>query len=398
MKKIMFSVLSFIFVFLLAGCGEKKNNIPEENTVPDIPQATQEKSSSESNAAKETQGETTTKDPVKIDLSGNSSGKQETGTEKQTEPPIDDILADMEGMPFQGSALFLSPDDTECFSPLIYTGGDFVFYYQSGSTENKKTCIGFTLNGVYQDIKLEYDGKITDYAIRHTVELKAGKSTVFKVYLRPNIGKAGDVLQFRGADVSKPDLLITEPDKMYSNSDVSLTCFLPTDFEMQADSTQSVSICSDYENVTIGRYGKNLKDHFNYINSTDDLCQLFLYNELEKNLYIDKDDNFGDLYSRTIIDAGRTTKFPIHIAMSGKSGTTQRISVYVNNEIQPVFNGKYYADVHTEYKKQTTVDVYIDTSKLSEWNNIYVVAHTLDAAKMDACGAHQSEVYVLRVR
>ncbi len=398
MKKIMFSVLSFIFVFLLAGCGEKKNNIPEENTVPDIPQTTQEESSSESNAAKETQGETTTKDPVKIDLSGNSSGKQETGTEKQTEPPLEDVLKSVEGAPFAGTALFLSPDDMECFSPLIYKGGDFVFYYQVGATENSKFCIGFTLNGVYQDIKLEYDGKITDYAIRHTVDLKADKCKIYKVYLRPNIGKSGDVLQFRSAPVSNPDVMITAPDKTYKSQDLLISGVLPTDFEMQADSTQSVSICSDYENVTIGRYGKNLKECFYETNPTDELCQMFLYNELEKNLYIDKGNIFKNLLSNPVIEAEKTTKFPVHIAMSGKSGTTQRISVYVNNEIQPVFNGKYYADVKMEYNKQTTVDVYIDTSKLSEWNNIYVVAHTLDAAKMDGCGINRSDVNVLRVR
>lgn len=353
------------------------------------------------NQDSETENISTTKETEKSDSAvnidfNNIDGETTTSSVTTTEPSVDEMIQAMEGMPFQGTALFLSPDNPDSFSPLIYNGDDFTFYYQVGATDASEYGIAFMLNGIYQDIKIEYDGLITDYSTMHIVSIPAGKSKVFKIMLRPNIGKKGDVLQFCNASVSNPLSLITEDEKNYELSDISITGTLPSKFTMKSDSTNLYSLNTNYSNMSIGNYGKNLRTYFSNINPSDEMCQMFVYNDLAKSLYKD-DDIYRTLLSETKIEAESLKSYPLTIAMSGKPGTTQRISFYLNNQIVPVFDGKYYADVKMEKNKQTTVNISIDTAELNKWNNFYLVSYTLDAGVMDAYALNQSDVYVLKV-
>lgn len=333
-------------------------------------------------------------DSVVIDM--NNLGGASDSTESKTEVPVEDFISKLEKSNVAASAMFLSPADPDCFSPLVYNGGDFVFYYQIGSSTEKEYNIGFTLNGVYQDIKIEHGGNVTDYAIMHRVRLSAGQNKVLKIMLRPNIGKKGDVLQFCNATIGSTETKITQDDDSYDVGDHSLSNTLISEFVMNSDSTGTAVINSSYKNVSIGNYSTNLRKHFTTRNETEELCQMVIYNELEKIVYKD-DDIYRTLLFTPIIEAQASTSFPLTIAISGKPGTTQRLSLFINDEIVPVFDGKYYADVKMEKGKQTTVNLTIDTSKLDTWNNIYCIASTHNAGAMDPYVLNQSSVYVLKV-
>lgn len=326
----------------------------------------------------------------------NGSDKNSDTEEKQTELSVEDYISKLENENVLASAMFLSPANPDCFAPLVYNGGDFVFYYQIGSSTDKEHCIGFTLNGVYQDIKIEYRGETTEYATMHKVKLSAGQSKVLKIMLRPNIGSKGETLQFCNATICSTETKIILDDFIYNLEDHDLNNTLVSDFIMNSDSTNTASINSSYKNVSIESYSENLKKHFTANNETGEICQMVIYNDLNKILFEDN-DIYRTLLFSPIIETKYSTSVPMTIALSGKPGTTQRISLYINDSIVPAFDGKYYADIKMEYNKQTTVTLNIDTSELDTWNNIYCIASTHNADAMDSYVLSQSDVYVLKV-
>lgn len=317
-------------------------------------------------------------------------------TEQITQESVEDYIKKLENSNVAASAMFLSPADPDCFAPLVYNGGDFVFYYQIGSSTEKEFAVGFTLNGVYQDIKIEHNGNTTDYATMHKVTLSAGQNKVLKIMLRPNIGRKGEVLQFCNATICSTETKVTQDNSSYTVGYHDLSSTLVSTFIMNSDSTGNAAVNSSYKNISIGNYSKNLKEHFTLKNETEEICQMVIYNELEKIVYND-DDIYRTLLFNPIIEAQPSTLFPLTIAMSGKPGTTQRISLYVNDEILPVFDGEYYADVKMEKGKQTTVTVTLDTSELDTWNNLYCITSTHNADAMDIYALTQSDVYVLKI-
>lgn len=389
MKSLKLFCVCLSVIFLFCGCSTTdQTKTAEDDTSIVYEQELETESMSEVQETSNTNAFAT------VDMK--NLGGASDSAESKTELSVEDYIKKLENSNVAASAMFLSPDDPDCFSPLIYNGGDFVFYYQIGSSTATEYNIGFTLNGVYQDIKVEHGGNVTGYAIMHKVSLSAGENKVLKIMLRPNIGKAGDVLQFCNATISSTQTKITQDDYSYSGSDHELSNTLPADFVMNSDSTNSVSVNSSYKNVTIGNYSTNLRKHFTARNETEELCQMVIYNDLEKIVYKD-DDIYKTLLFTPIIEAQASVSYPLTIAMSGKPGTTQRLSLYVNDELIPAFDGKYYADVKMEKGKQTTVNLTIDTSKLDTWNNIYCITYTHNAGAMDPYVLNQSSVYVLKV-
>lgn len=169
--------------------------------------------------------------------------------------------------------------------------------------------------------------------------------------------------------------LITENNKSYNLEDCNVATTLPTNFIMNADSTSSVSVCSDFSGASIGPYNSKIKNMFEELsNGVNDTCRMFIYNDIDAAIF--KDDNDVDVHS-TVVNVDSAKNVPLTIALGKKPGTTQRVSLYINNDAQPVFDGKYYADVKIEDNRQTTLNVSIDTSKLDTWNNMYLVADTL---------------------
>ena len=60
---------------------------------------------------------------------------------------------------------------------------------------------------------------------------------------------------------------------------------------------------------------------------------------------------------------------------------------------------KYYTDVPIEKGKQTTLTVYLDTSNMEEWNNIFVITYGLDVKEgYEGMNLNQSSRFILRVQ
>lgn len=173
--KIFIIFLAVILLFSSCGGGEE-----DETTEPDSNSVcfgiTEEESSD-----KNTSASINFHEPV----------YESNSNESTTEPDLNDVLKSMESIPFVGASMFSSLDNLDdWYSQIIYDGSDFEFYLRAGTSNTVMDYgIACTLDGVFQDIKVEYDGKVTDYNTMHIVQIPAGSSKIFKVMLRPNIGK-----------------------------------------------------------------------------------------------------------------------------------------------------------------------------------------------------------------
>lgn len=365
------------------------------------------------------ESETDTSDAATIETNSNETTEnltelqeqstESSETEEQTSAPpaseeqtsdisLEEAVAQLSGIKSFGTGMFLDPSDPNSFAPLIYTGGDFSFYYQITAGEfDAEYGIGFMLNGIYQDFKIEGIDMSTSYSTMHTVRVSAENTKVFKIYLRPNIGHTGDVLKFTNASIVNPSAMITNSEDVYNNTQLDLTATLSSPFTMKSDSTNTASVCENFSGEAHTKYNKNIKNSFRDINSNGELCQILIGADVDSMITYNSKDR--TLTEERKITVPRATNTPLKIVLGGgKYGTTQRISLYVNGKAVSVFDGKAYADVTIDNTNQTELTVFLNTSSLSEWNNIYLLAYTMDDSTLvSPVSFVQSAVYVLRI-
>ena len=231
----------------------------------------------------------------------------------------------------------------------------------------------------------------------HIVSVPKKKKKVFKVFLRPNIGRAGETLKFTNATIVNPNKRVTNQNETYSQQDLSLEATLSSPFIMQSDSTETAEVCTGFSGEAHNPYHRNIRAAFNLINNTGELCQILLGTDVDSMVTYDTRDR--NYLTDPRITLNRSAAAQIKIVLGGgKYGTTQRVSLYVNGEPLPVFDGKLYADVSVDRTNQTELTVFLDTSKLPEWNGIYLLAYTMDDSTLSSPVAfRKSDSYVLHV-
>lgn len=140
-----------------------------------------------------------------------------------------------------------------------------------------------------------------------------------------------------------------------------------------------------------------IKTSFREINNSGELCQILIGTDVSTMVTYNSKNR--TLIADTKISVSRSAAAPLKVVLGGgKYGTTQRVSLYVNGKAVPVFDGKSYADITIDQTNQTELTVFLDTSSLSEWNNMYLLAYTMDDSTLVSPVAFvQSNVYVLRV-
>ena len=86
------------------------------------------------------------------------------------------------------------------------------------------------------------------------------------------------------------------------------------------------------------------------------------------------------------------------INLHGATGK-YRVSLYINNEIQNVFDGKAYADVDVVHGQQAELNLKLDTTALPEGDNYcYVLFQRLDGEADVFRWIHRGLVYTVEVR
>ena len=311
---------------------------------------------------------------------------------------LEELMKSVENIQTVGSAMFTDLTNTDLFELPDYNGEDWEFYYQMGAgIEAVDYGVGFTLNGVYQFFQLERNGVTTDFATRHIVHIDSQTAPVYKVRLRPSIGKAGEVVKFQNATILDPDARVTKENDWYGNSDIQVMSTSPVEITMLQDAPIQTEVCTSFSGATVGEYIPVVRDWFYVSNQTDEYCRSYICYSVEDELYYNSRD--GALMGTPSIDVPRANQVPLTILLGGGEATRQRVSLYVNAQQMPVFDGKYYADVPVEKGKQTTLTVYLDTSNMEEWNNIFVITYGLDVKEgYEGMNLNQSRRFILRVQ
>ena len=374
MKSIKLFCAIFAVVFLFSGCSNvKENSSGDEKSTLNF----------------DTEGQSV----INVDDLADSLDSAEGDQNR----PIEDILAELE-IPAQGFAVFNSLDDPDSFVLEEYDGGEIEFYYQvavGNTTED--FALGVMIDGILQDCKIERNGTVSDYNKIHTVTIDKGTAHIYKVSVKPNTGKAGDTVQLHALSIMNPDAMIKSESEYYDFSNIYFALTGYASVRMNVDAVSlTEDVCKNYSQVKVNTYHPLIGELFSYKSDAKNITACLVYNDFNSAVW--HDDSTGWTEQSFLINADRKSDCPIHITLGGIDyNTTQRISVYVNGKIMPVFDGKYYADVPVNAGKQTDIEIKLDTQNLDEWSNIRVTYYNLTENGAMGKDLTQSDIYTLKV-
>lgn len=245
---------------------------------------------------------------------------------------------------------------------LTYTGDDIVLYFLlSNGRRDMPVYLYVSLDGVMQDFNVEYDGTSYRSADHQYVYFPANTDKTVRLRFKPNFGRAGETHYLTVSEMFNPLFVASDYHTGYSDHIFTYGAGgVPV--YMQVDAPEQRQAVNDsYDNVTTAPLSSIISKNFGVKNITDSLCPV---------LCTDLDTTFDDGFQKTRLEVASSQSTPLSLYLGGKAGN-YRICVYVNNELQPVFDGYCYSDFTVSTGMQTQVNFTIDTSALSGFNKIY---------------------------
>lgn len=373
MKKSKIIAIILVMVMLFTGCANNRENIPgDEKSTLDF--------------------DTEERSVINVNDLMNSLDSSEGNPDR----PMEEALAELE-IPAQGFSVFNSLEDPDSFTLEEYNGGEIEFYYQVAVNTTQNFNLGVMIDGILQDCKFERNGIVSDYKKLHNVTIDKGTAHVYKVTVKPNTGKAGETVLFQAFSQMNPDMRVKSESEYYDFGNVLIVTTGFASVRMNVDAVNLTDdVCKNYSQVKVNTYNPLIGELFSYKCEGNNIVASLIYNDF--NAAVWHDDSMGCTEQSFLIKAARTPDCPIHITLGGIDyNTTQRISVYVNGKIMPVFDGKYYADVPVNAGKQTDIDITLDTTNLDEWSNIRVTYYNLTENGAMGKDLTCSDIYTLRV-
>lgn len=107
---------------------------------------------------------------------------------------------------------------------------------------------------------------------------------------------------------------------------------------------------------------------------------------------IDKFFTSDGFHTKMYADSGKDEELTISLL---SDGGTYRLSLYINNELMPVFDGKSYIDVVTSEENQTDKP---DTTGLEKVNSCYILYEEISESFQPLTQHRGTEVYKLIVK
>lgn len=283
--------------------------------------------------------------------------------------------------------------------PLTYNGNDLVIYVNMPVAEKfYQEGIFVMIDGVRQNIRVECNGVVSEETQMYIYNSTDAQNTTLKIYVDPNVGKKGNTVYMSVCTYSYPTYVPAE--KMFTaiadgyHSD-SMTDMYPVEVKMNCDAVNTVAVCSDYSAMTVEAYDSVIEKQMNEYDLSVKLGLAsrwvsvepskipdgIFYKNLEENLYSEWgawciDRNVG-------LDGSESEKISVVFYENVQEYTGNlegdfRVSLYIDHEVVPVFDGCDYADITIEKGKQTVLDLEIDASELSEYSRCYIILAGLD--------------------
>lgn len=271
-----------------------------------------------------------------------------------------------------------------------YNGGEVtteVTILNGSFKMEKGFCI--SLNGVLQECTIECDGKKTESSIMPKLIFDADQERTFKISFTPNIGRKGDTLEMSLVHSYLPSYRVTDDMEfkvIHGNENCILDVANKT-LKLNSDSTNEDCITDSFSGAKVGKLNKTLYTSHYYenvqgdiFNDTYEANRIALYDDFDKVYFVSEGVFYDNVEYLAQMTVPRAEKTSVTINLYGKPGK-RRVCLLINNEIQPVFDGKYYADVEFKEGEQVELVVEIDTSDLDKYNSIYALSKELYEVK-----------------
>ncbi len=249
---------------------------------------------------------------------------------------------------------------------LSYDGGEIKAVFTINSEIEpmfRQQAILITLDGIRQSFTATCDGKTVENTMLY--EFEPVPLTEKKIYISfiPNVGKAGDELQMTTYIMYNPDLELKEKgdvDEMVSHHhdiiDIGYNKVI-----MKVDAPYETPVAVNFSGKEIAAANSRIFDSYNAMESD---FYTFIYSDIDS--CFTKDGFYERMYIKDKEDE------EITITALGDGGT-YRLSLYINNELMPVFDGYSYIDIVTSEENQTDLKVKLDGTKLENVNSCYVL-------------------------
>ncbi len=317
---------------------------------------------------------------------------------------------------------------------LEYTGKPLVLRYTVDTGETwtwpdkvimiyidgvRQTFTAKTVEGEQENIEMLY------------LRNEKGRQKSFEITLEPNIGKCGDEMYLSVVAVFDPEVNYypqckTEHKQLrpvhYDDNADNLCDICSTDISkvksgpasltvqsesmikivMKKDAPSETRVTKNYSGLRVSDLDKTIYKSYEYADSDGKHNQYDTVEGLSAVIYKKIKDSYywqwGARCHSTRIKTKAVSDDEFIINLHGATGK-YRVSLFVNNEIQPVFDGSFYADVEVAHGKQSELTVKLDTTKLIEDDNyIYVMYEKLDGQIDEFRMVDRGNAYTVEVK
>ena len=307
-------------------------------------------------------------------------------------------------------------DETFVEKAVEYTGEPISLKYSvdTGETWNwPDQGIMVFIDGVRQKFSVKTaDGEEKDIEMLH-LKNESGTEREFEITLQPNIGKKGDEMYLSIVEVFDPyvnyytqcdfdykqlqpmhydddgDWICEKCSKAFTDATFgappSLTYHSEAMFKliMEKDAPTQTVITEEYSGLKTDKLNKLIYNGYEYedgfgekFNEYDTMEAVVaeIYKDIKEAHYTE----WGVAYHALRFETRAKQDDEFIINLHGATGK-YRISMYINNEMQKVFEGSYYTDVDIVHGQQAELTINLDTTKLPEGDNFfYIVYEKLD--------------------
>ena len=320
------------------------------------------------------------------------------------------------------------------YDTLTYTGKPITIRYTVETGESwdwPDKGIMIYIDGVRQTFDAKVEGKIYKNIDMLHLEKENGHKKEVEFTLEPNIGKKGDTMFLSVLCIFDPyvnyypqcksehkELFVCHWDD--DNNRICDKCMINIDeipsgpssytidsqtmikVVMEKDAPVQTGIVNDFSGTKVDKLNDRIYDGYSYEDSYEN--EHNGYDEMESlaavvyksvsTSYITENGVDGH---RTRIETAAKENDDFIINLHGAAGK-YRVSLYVNNELQNVFDGEAYADVDVVHGQQTELNIKLDTTKLPEGDNYcYVLFQKLDGEDDVFRWIHYGLVYTIEV-
>ena len=302
------------------------------------------------------------------------------------------------------------------FDTLTYTGEAITLKYTVDTGESwdwPDKGVMIYLDGVRQTFDAKVDG--TEYKGVDMLHLKNEKGAVQSVefIFEPNIGKKGDEMFLTVMAIFDPNVdyftqCKTEHKELFvchwdnDNDRICDKCFVnldeipsgPSSYTrhnetmirviMGKDAPVQTTVADNFSGLKEDELNKRIYKSYEYEDSYENIHNDYdTMTGVAASVYKDIKDSYftewGADYHATRIKTKAKENDEFTINLHGATGK-YRVSLYINNEIQNIFDGSAYVDVNVVHGQQSELIFDLDTTKLPKGDNYcYALLQRLDA-------------------